>query len=192
MGQYEFYLGPSDKSSFTLWNLNHITSIYTEVSKKTTPFGAPTLPARSVMVFDMEGPVRKFKLEGVRFDQEEPISNWDFIFARSVQMRGIHRLGPTTITNPFFTGIEWATSTIQTNAPYTFFIYYRPDTSLNGHTPEDLPNKADLIADINADDNAYIQGEFCVSVTNLSFKFDPKNIGLMTYSIELTERRPWK
>lgn len=187
MGRYEFYLGPSDRT-YTLWKLNNITSIDMSLSKKTTPLGVPTFPARSAMMFDMEGPVRKFVIEGIRDEQKETVSNWDFIFTKNNLIPGNVNLIGRNIKNPIYMGLEWATSFMQITYPFTFISHYVPDT----YIPPSVPNKAQLDADLNLDANAYIQGEFCVSVSNLSFDFDPKTPGLLKYKVDLIERRAWK
>lgn len=178
MGRYDFYLGPTDRT-YSLWKLNNIQAIDMEFSKKSTPFGVPTYPARSAMMFDMEGPVRKFSIKGIRNEQLEEVSNWDFIFTKNNLIPGNFSLKGRPIKNPIYMGLEWATSVMQITYPFTLIIDYVPDTSVSD-------------PDVNLDDNAYIQGEYCVSVSNLSFKFDPKDIGLLSYQIDLIERRPWK
>lgn len=109
---------------YTAWELKHVEDITIEISKNVTVFGLPTKSTNATQVFDMAGAVRTFTLQFVRFDWEEEVSNWNFLFTKN------NRVG-----NKIYKGLDWFTAQLQVTHPYLLQIAWVGDED----DPEQLP-----------------------------------------------------
>ena len=62
------------------WELKHVESISVTISGQTSTMGIPNKPASRTQIFDTGGAIRTIKISGKRYDYEENVSNWDFIY----------------------------------------------------------------------------------------------------------------
>ena len=112
------------KGGYTAWEFKHIEGIDIDITKSSSEFGLPTKSSVATQVFDMAGAVRTFSLTFTRFDYEEDVSNWDFMFTKN------NKVGAK-----LYKGLDWFTSQMQVTHPYRFQIAWtgtEPD-------PEQLP-----------------------------------------------------
>ena len=112
------------KGGYTAWEFKHIEGIDIDITKSSSEFGLPTKSSMATQVFDMAGAVRTFSLTFTRFDYEEDVSNWDFMFTKN------NKVGAK-----LYKGLDWFTSQMQVTHPYRFQIAWtgtEPD-------PEQLP-----------------------------------------------------
>lgn len=146
------------------WLLRHVDSITMTVQGTTSVIGIPTRPATSAQVFDTSGPVRTFKISGRRYDWEEDISNWDFIFTETNFAKDSEYPQKGTMC---YIGLAWLFYPLQIlQKGYNFTIISPPGDKR-------LPYKL---------------GGYNVSITGLSATFSETEPGLLEYSITLTER----
>lgn len=146
------------------WLLRHVDSITMSVKGTTATMGIPTKPATMSQVFDTSGPVRTFKISGRRYDWEEKISNWDFIFTEcNFAQDDIH---PET-GEMCYLGLVWLFHPLQILQKGYNFISTYPSTDKR------FPYKV---------------GGYNVSITGLTATFSEMEPGLLEYNITLTER----
>ena len=82
--------------------------------------GIPNKPASRTQIFDTGGAVRTIKISGKRYDNEEAVSNWDFIYNQFNVAKDSEYKGKDEYT---YIGISWLLSTIQVLLKgYTFNI----------------------------------------------------------------------
>ena len=160
MGKYVYKINDPYGGSYTAWELNHVTSMKFSIKKELTTYGLPTKSTNATQSFEMKGPVQQISISFVRFDYEEPISNWDFMYKQNINLNG-----------KLYKGIDWYTSRMQTTRPYKFAIQWVPDY-VGDTDPECTPT-----------------GIWNVSITGIDFQIDNKNMGMATFSIDMVERR---
>ena len=101
------------------WELKHVESISTTISGQTSTMGIPNKPASRTQIFDTGGAVRTIKINGKRYDNEEAVSNWDFIYTQFNVAYDSEYIGKEYT----YIGISWLLSTIQVLLRgYTFNI----------------------------------------------------------------------
>ena len=102
------------------WELKHVESISTTISGQTSTMGIPNKPASRTQIFDTGGAVRTIKISGKRYDNEEAVSNWDFIYNQFNVAKDSEYKGKDEYT---YIGISWLLSTIPVLLKgYTFNI----------------------------------------------------------------------
>lgn len=102
------------------WELKHVESISVTISGQTSTMGIPNKPASRTQIFDTGGAVRTIKVSGKRYDNEEAVSNWDFIYNQFNVAKDSEYKGKDEYT---YIGISWLLSTIQVLLKgYTFNI----------------------------------------------------------------------
>lgn len=156
---YTFYFGDSD-ASYTPWTIQHLESFKTEIKKSVTAYGLPTKSSQASQIFDMQGPVRTFSFSFTRMDYEEDVSNWDFMYTKVSVANGKK-----------YQGLDWFTARMQVTHPYILLITFTADS------------------DTPADTGIIPVGKYYVSVTSITCEMSTPGSGMMTYSLELTERR---
>lgn len=72
----------------------------------------------------MTGAVRKFSITFTRFDYEEDVSNWDFMYTKN-----------NRVNNKIYKGLDWFTAQLQVSHPYRFQIAWTGDEE----DPKQLP-----------------------------------------------------
>lgn len=147
------------RGNYTAWEFKHVESISMNFTKSATVVGLPTKSSMATQVFDMAGAVRKFSITFTRFDYEEDVSNWDFLYTKN------NRVG-----NKIYKGLDWFTSQMQVTRPYRFQIAWKDEG--DGEDPGQLPT-----------------GTWNVSVTGVSYDVDNSTFGMGTFTLDLTERR---
>lgn len=146
------------------WLLRHVDSITMSVQGTTATMGIPTKPATLSQVFDTSGPVRTFKISGRRYDWEETVSNWDFLFTEANFATDDVYLSKGECC---FVGLVWLFHPLQIlQKGYNFTATYPP----------------------NDKRYPYKLGGYNVSITGLSATFSETEPGLLEYTITLTER----
>lgn len=146
------------------WLLRHVDSITMSVNGTTTTMGIPTKPATMSQVFDTSGPVRTIKISGRRYDWEESISNWDFIFTEA--NFSTDDMYPSK-GEMCYIGLVWLFHPLQIlQKGYTFTIVNPDRDNRYPYKPEG----------------------YNVSITGLSATFSEVEPGLLEYTITLTER----
>lgn len=155
---------------FMPWLLKHVDSITMSVQGSTSTLGIPSKPATMSQVFDTSGPVRTFKITGRRYDWEENVSNWDFLFTEA--NFAIDEQFPTIASQSnnqvCYIGLVWLFYPLQILQKGYNFSIVQP-TSDDNRFPHKL-------------------GGYNVSITGLSATFSESEPGLLEYSITLTER----
>lgn len=160
---YKYYIWDPNESRYSPWELKHVESVRFGISKTSNARGIPTKSSSATQVFEMQGPVATFEISFVRFDYEEDVSNWDFVFAKDYIVRS---------TGKKYKGIDWYTSKLQTTRPYRMAIVWIADG-----------------IDFESDPGLVPTGSWKVAVTNISYEFDSTTPGAGTFKISLTERR---
>lgn len=112
------------QGGYSAWELKHVENVSMGFSKTTVAYGLPTKSSNATQVFEMAGAVRKFSITFTRFDYEEDVSNWDFMFTKN------NRVG-----NKIYKGLDWFTARLQVTHPYRFQIAWDGD----GEDPKQLP-----------------------------------------------------
>lgn len=166
---YKYVLWDPNESKYSYWELKHVESLDFHLSKQSTARGIPTKSSNATQVFEMQGPIASFDIDFVRFDYEEDVPNWDFLFTKDYIVRS---------TGNRYKGIDWYTAKLQTTRPYKFAIYWVPDGV-------DSPNQSDP----TADPGLIPTGEWKVAVTNISYEVNSTEAGMGSFKISLTERR---
>ena len=166
---YRFYLWDPNNSQYQVWELKHVESLDFNLSKTSQAYGIPTKSSSATQVFENQGPIAQFTIEFVRFDYEEEVPNWDFMYTKDYKLNDGRR----------FQGIDWYTSRLQTTRPYKFAIVWENDAVDSDGDPGRLPNPTN-----NITGNCWK-----VSVNNINYSFDYNNPGMGKFSITLTERR---
>ena len=160
---YKYYLWDPNDSKYTRWELKHVESITFKLSKQSTARGIPTKSTNATQVFEMQGPIATIDISFVRFDYEEDVSNWDFLFTKDYIVRS---------TGERYKGIDWYTSRLQTTRPYKLAIVWANDGIDSEGDPGLVPT-----------------GAWKVAVTNISYDLNTENPGMGSFKISLTERR---
>ena len=156
---YRYWLWDPN-TQYTAWELKHVEKIKFTLNKPSQAYGIPTKSSSATQVFENQGPIATIQISFTRFDYEEEVPNWDFVFTKDYKKNGKR-----------YKGIDWYTAQLQTTRPYKFAINWEND---NIDT---------------SDPGLFPVGEWFVSVTNEGFSMDPNNPGKMELSISLTERR---
>ena len=170
---YRYFLWDPNNPLYQVWELKHVETIRFTVSKQSQATGLPTKSSNATQVFEMQGPTAQFQLSFVRFDYEEDVSNWDFMFTKDYKKNGKR-----------YKGIDWYTAQLQTTRPYKFAITWDEnnlDTLCNPLDSNNQPIASEL--------GQIPLGNWKVSVNNISFSIDAENPGKASFSITLTERR---
>lgn len=199
------------------WELKHVDSISVGVSGQSATMGIPNKPASRTQIFDTGGPVRTFKISGKRYDWEEEVNNWNFIYEQ-LNLANDSEYKDKKYT---YVGMSWLLSNMQVLLKgYAFnisnsdptdlrFMYKSiPTTSSVFHvsTSSALPSNSDGTYN---DIFAYVDGErqfyygilntwkkyelpedtcYNVALTAFNASFSETEPGLIEYSITLTER----
>ena len=170
---YRYFLWDPNSPAYQVWELKHVESIKFVVSKQSQAYGLPTKSSSATQVFDTQGPIASFQLSFTRFDYEEEISNWDFMFAKDLKKGGKR-----------YKGIDWYTSQLQTTRPYKFAITWSENNLDTLSNPTDSQGRP-----VSVDLGQIPTGNWKVSVTNITFAIDSENPGKASFSINLVERR---
>lgn len=197
------------------WELKHIESISTTISGQTSTMGIPNKPASRTQIFDTGGAVRTIKINGKRYDNEEAVSNWDFIYTQFNVAYDSEYTGKEYT----YIGISWLLSTIQVLLRgYTFNIRssgmtdfrYPFDTNPRVEDCIVVDKFADLPKDpiftglygYTKDTKGYYRYNgsawqtftfkddtgYNVALTGFNSTFSESQPGLLEYSLTLTER----
>lgn len=156
---YRYWLWDPN-TNYQPWELKHVEKIKFSVNKSSQAYGLPTKSSSATQVFENQGPIATIQLSFTRFDYEEDVPNWDFMFTKDYKKNGLR-----------YKGIDWYTSRLQTRYPYKFSITWTDDNIDAG------------------DPGLFPVGEWLVGVTNVGFSTDSSTPGKMEFSISLTERR---
>ena len=167
---------PLDSSTMKIelkpWTLNHVDSISETGSSQASIIGIPNKPAECAQIFDVNGPIRTFVIQGRRYDSEEEVSNLDFFHTQFNPQHNppsyIPFSGDPTPETYYSIGIEWLTSTLQ--------------TTLRGYT---------FIIEIQSDDTRLQSETVNVGLTSFTYSFDADNPGLVNYSLTFVERKEY-
>lgn len=158
---YVYKIGDPSESQYQYWTLKHVESIRFSLNKSSQPYGIPTKSSSATQIFENQGPTCQINLDFVRFDYEEDVPNWDFMFTKG------YKVGSAK-----YKGIDWYTSKLQTTRPYRLIIYWERDF-LDGTTdPGIVPT-----------------GTWDVSINSISYNMSPTNPGMGEFSITMVERR---
>ena len=197
------------------WELKHIESISVTISGQTSTMGIPNKPASRTQIFDTGGAVRTIKVNGKRYDNEEAVSNWDFIYTQFNVAYDSEYIGKEYT----YIGISWLLSTIQVLLRgYTFNIRssgmadfrYSFDTNPRMEDCIVVDKFADLPKDsiftglygYAKDTKGYYRYDgsawqtftfkddtgYNVALTGFNSTFSESQPGLLEYSLTLTER----
>ena len=158
---YRYFIWDPNNSQYQIWELKHVESIRFGLAKTSQPYGIPTKSSSATQIFENQGPVGQFSLEFVRFDYEEEVPNWDFMYTKDYKVGGKR-----------YQGIDWYTSRLQTTRPYRFAIVWEGD-NIDGQN----------------DPNMYPTDTWNVSINNISYSTESTNPGMGNFSITMTERR---
>jgi hypothetical protein len=158
---YKYFIWDPNNSQYQIWELKHVESIRFGLSKTSQPYGIPTKSSSATQIFENQGPVGQFSLDFVRFDYEEEVPNWDFMYARDYKSGGKR-----------YQGIDWYTSRLQTTRPYRLAIIWEGD-NIDGQT----------------DPGIYPTGVWNISINNITYSTESTNPGMGKFSITFTERR---
>lgn len=104
------------------WVLKHVTEISTSLTSSTNVVGVPNYHASRSQIFDMSGVVRTFKIDGVRLESEEDISNWDFVHTEKNFLNG-----------NIYIGLSWLESKMQVALKGYVFRIIPVDSDSNGY-----------------------------------------------------------
>ena len=197
------------------WELKHVESISVTISGQTSTMGIPNKPASRTQIFDTGGAIRTIKISGKRYDYEENVSNWDFIYNQYNVAEDSEYKGKKYT----YIGISWLLSTIQVllkgytfnvrSSGFTDFRYpYTTNPTLSdcimvdsvsqlpsGAIFEGLFGYAKDVKKIYQNRNGtwwtYIPIEdtgYNVALTGFNSTFSESQPGLLDYSLTLTER----
>lgn len=158
---YRYFIWDPNNSQYQIWELKHVESIRFGLSKTSQAYGIPTKSSSATQVFENQGPVGQIAVDFVRFDYEEDVPNWDFMYAKSYKV-GSRR----------YQGIDWYTSRLQTTRPYKFAIVWEADAIDGANDPGIAPT-----------------GTWNVSINSISYSTTSVNPGMGSFSIGMTERR---
>ena len=166
------------------WHLKHVKSIQeVGATPMTSKIGVPDKPAECAQVFDIGGPVRTFTISGERYDNEEEVSNLDFVMTQfNPQHLNTTEYIPFTeneLSSTYYSiGIEWLTSTMQATMKGYMFARISSEYVTDDRVPVELLKDG--------------YGEvFNVGITNFSFEMSSETPGLMTYTITVVGRREY-
>lgn len=199
------------------WELKHVDSISVGVSGQSATMGIPNKPASRTQIFDTGGPVRTFKITGKRYDWEEEVSNWNFIYEQ------LNLANDSDYKDKKYTyiGMSWLLSNMQVLLKgYAFNISNSDPTDLR-FMYKSIPSSSSVFhvsassaLPSNSDGTyndifAYVDGEkqfylgilntwkkyelpedtcYNVALTAFNASFSETEPGLIEYSITLTER----
>lgn len=199
------------------WELKHVESISVGISGQTATMGIPNKPASRTQIFDTGGPVRTFKISGKRYDWEEEVSNWDFIYTQL----NLARDSDYKDKKYTYVGISWLLSNMQvllkgyafniSNSDPTDLRFMHksfPTTSSVFHvsTQAELPSNSSgaydgIYAYVDSEKRFYVgqtriwkeyslPEDTCynVALTAFNASFSETEPGLIEYSFTLTER----
>lgn len=197
------------------WELKHVESISVTISGQTSTMGIPNKPASRTQIFDTGGAIRTIKISGKRYDYEENVSNWDFIYNQFNVAEDSEYKGKEYT----YIGISWLLSTIQVllkgytfnvrSSGFTDFRYpYTTNPTLSdcimvdsvsqlpsGAIFEGLFGYAKDVEKVYQNRNGtwwtYIPIEdtgYNVALTGFNSTFSESQPGLLDYSLTLTER----
>lgn len=159
---YRYYISDPYNATYSEWELKHVQSIDFSLEKNSRAYGLPTKSSSATQVFEMQGPVCSISIKFVRFDYEENVSNWDFMYAKD------YRVGSRR-----YRGLDWYTSRLQTTRPFRLAIVWTNDEP-NGET---------------GDPGTTPTGIWNISVKSVSYTISSSNPGMGTFSIDMVERR---
>lgn len=188
--EYTFYFGlwGSGVGSATNkprpWKLNHVLSYGVTIDSKSTEVGIPTVGPEGAMVFDVSGPVREFTITGVRYDNEEEISNIDFIFSLiSENYTWIDEYG-ISHENCFSAGLAGMFSLLQVGIRGFVFAVLSSEMDENFETKW-IPNPS---VDYPGDDEDFLieTGIYNVAFNGLEMEYLPQPGGIK-YTIRMIE-----
>lgn len=166
---YKYMLWDPNESRYSMWELKHVESFKAGISKSSQARGIPTKSSGATQVFEMQGPVATFELSFTRFDYEEDVPNWDFLFTKDYIVRSSSNADNI---GKRYKGIDWYTARLQTTRPYRFAIVWVPDSIDPEEDPGLIPT-----------------GSWNVAVTNITYDVDSTQHGMGSFRINLTERR---
>lgn len=158
---YKYHIWDPNNAQYQIWELKHVTSVDMEISKTSQAYGIPTKSSSATQIFEMQGPIAKIDISFVRFDYEEDVPNWDFMYTKDYIKNGKR-----------YKGIDWYTASLQTTKPYRFAIVWEPDNIDGSADPGIIPT-----------------GTWNVSVTAVGYSFNSREPGSGSFDISLVERR---
>lgn len=157
------------------WQLKHVDSITMSVSGSTQTMGIPNKPQSRTQIFDTSGPTLTFKITGRRYEQEEAISNWDFVNTQFNFQSDEEFRNPASGQKYCYIGLNWLLSCMQILLKgYVFYI----DNS--------DPNDTRFIfkrSNVNPPQEGYN-----VALTQVNTTFSESEPGLLEYSLTLVMR----
>ena len=157
------------------WQLKHVDTISVSVGGSTATMGIPNKPQSRTQIFDTSGPTLTFKISGRRYEQEETISNWDFVNTQFNFQQDEEFGVPASGELYCYIGLNWLLSCMQillkgyvlyidnSKPNDTRFIFKRSTTS----PPEEGYN---------------------VALTSVNTTFSETEPGLLEYSLTLVMR----
>lgn len=157
---YLYSIWDPNTSQYQIWDILHVEDISFGINKPSQPYGIPTKSSSATQVFENQGPIATFQIKFVRFDYEEDVPNWDFMYTKDYKKNGKR-----------YKGIDWYTAQLQTTRPYRFAIRW-VDDNIDSSDPGTIPT-----------------GDWKVSVTAIKYSIDSTNPGMAEFNISLTERR---
>lgn len=173
------------------WELKHVTSFSESTGSKTSTIGLPNKPAECTFIYDAWGPVRTFSIDFDRYDNEEQVSNLDFVHTQfcdyliyptfNVPHKGSSTSGEGLKVVSI--GLEWMLSFMQ--AISQGFILCRVAADENAEPDGRIPLNSGTFDGRRAE-------FFTVALTSISYDLDSENPGIMHVSLSLTERKPFE
>jgi len=151
---------------FRPWTLRHITSYQETIQGTAATVGVPNYPPSNAQTFDTTGAYRTISISGKRFDDEEYISNVDFIYNE------LNLVGTSSSINGnryyYSVGLMWLTSNLQV-AKHGYAL----TISQTNHTGELIEDDETIL----------------VAQGNLQFTFVADRPSELDYTLTLTEKR---
>lgn len=163
------------------WELKHVDSISVSVSGTTSTMGIPNKPSSRTQIFDTSGAVLTFKINGRRYDQEEAISNWDFVNTQfnfqedPVFGKPLGPDNPSEDNKYCYVGLNWLLSCMQ--ILLKGYLLYIDNTDMD-----------DLRFIFKRSDSSPPEEGYNVALTQVSATFSDQEPGLLEYSLTLVMR----
>lgn len=157
------------------WQLKHVDTITLSVQGSTATMGIPNKPSSRTQIFDTSGPTLTFKISGRRYEQEEAISNWDFVNTQ-FNFQEDEEFGiPASGQQYCYIGLNWLLSCMQILLKgYIFYI----DNSNTNDTRFIFQNSTSQPP----------QEGYNVALTQVNTTFSESEPGLLEYSLTLVMR----
>lgn len=157
------------------WQLKHVDTITLSVQGSTATMGIPNKPSSRTQIFDTSGPTLTFKITGRRYDQEETISNWDFVNTQFNFQQDEEFGIPAQGQKYCYIGLNWLFSCMQILLKgYVFYI--------------DNRNLSDTRFIFKNSNTNPPQEGYNVALTQMSTTFSETEPGLLEYSLTMVMR----